>query len=243
MTYGDELNVQDVFNFMNLLKKAKEIWATAIICMVFAAFNAYAEPMENVSFSNFNDVIYYANGYVTWEELEKVLEGYNSLPEAVRTKLITNSAKIYVYPKKFETNKDINEQTVGLTRSLTKQVTVYNNGTHSILMIIPPESYIYTDRLSVVGGIPLVHEIGHIIDDLHCLEHVESYGASGSEEFLYLSEKYKPVIAAYDKATATNAYSIYEIYAEAFRIMIENPGYLYQNAPELYQYMMKTIYN
>ncbi|MCR5008475.1 MAG: hypothetical protein K6A76_07865 [Oribacterium sp.] len=227
---------------MNLLNKAKKIFATVVICTVFVAFNAYAEPMEYLNFSNFNDVIYYANGYVTWEELEKVLEGYNSLPEAVRTKLITNGAKIYVYPKKFETNKDINEQTVGLTRSLTKQVTVYNNGAYTIFMVIPPESYIYTDRLSVVGGIPLVHETGHIIDDLHCLEHIESYGASGSEEFLILSEKYKPVIAAYDKATATNAYSNNEIYAEAFRIMIENPGYLYQNAPELYQYMMKTIY-
>ncbi|MBP3805308.1 MAG: hypothetical protein J6I76_15725 [Oribacterium sp.] len=56
------------------MNNIKKIISAVLVCILLASFNAHAEPMENISFADINEVMSYANEYVTWEDLQKLID-------------------------------------------------------------------------------------------------------------------------------------------------------------------------
>ena len=202
---------------------------------------SFAEPVQDMKFISANSVVYYKPDSLTQDQLAIILDGYNKLPDIVKAKMQDNYVHVYIYPKSDELLKDDISFAAGRTRSANKIIATDVYGNQTIFIKNPPEVYIYSDMVDVLGDKSFIHEIGHVMDDLYDTNKRTDYNASSAPDFIALCNKYNDVISRYDKLSQQNAYSYHEIYAECFRILIENPGYLYQNTPELFNYMVNTV--
>ena len=223
------------------MKKVIKTTIAIALMSTLMHITSFAEPMHDVKFISANSVVYYKPDCMTQDQLATILDGYNKLPDIAKTKLQTNNVRVYIYPKSDELSKEDISFTAGRTRSANKIIATDAYGNQTFFIKSPAEIYIYSDMIDVLGNKSFIHEIGHAIDDLYDTNKRTDYNASSSEAFISLSNKYNDVISGYDKLSQQNAYSDHEIYAECFRILVENPGYLYQNAPELFDYMVETV--
>ncbi len=222
------------------MNKFKALIATMLTAVMLPA-TAFAAPSNALKFKSMNGIVYYAKNVVTENEISAVMAGYNKLPDIVKYKLAANGVRIYVYPKSYETESEKIGNAVSVARSALRGVLITDKGIKSIQVLKPSEVFIYTEVLDKLQDKTTVHEIGHIVDDLYIMNAETDYNASRSDTFVQLSNQYKDIVQNYDDLTKQNSYDIHELYAECFRIMVENPGYLLGNAPELYNYMAATI--
>lgn len=177
-----------------------------------------------------------ASESVSSADLEKIYAGYYCLPENVRNRMETDHVEVYLVDKSNEvltySGLSIRGLYYGATRYISPEGAFLSRASDSFIDI-------QTGRRKDPGE-TLLHETGHLVADLGGNSYPYTIQAQTPEmEALYAA--YAPVIASYDTTSALNCYNKDEMFAESFRILIQDPEWLAASCPELFAYITSCV--
>ena len=210
--------------------KAVRFLITMLLILAAQTFTAYAHTADGVSFqSAAGTPVMYTSG-VSQSAIDMAVREYNMLPDSVKQKMSRYNVLIYLYPSYMEADP-VDPGFIAVTHS---GVWAWA-GSMSVIPVTPPWIDVHSDRMNA-GTV--VHEAGHIAD--HLYEPGVTAGASRTEEFQALYQRYRNAVAQIDASTAGNSYIPEEVYAECFRLCITNPSALRAVSQELCDYVSRT---
>lgn len=173
-----------------------------------------------------------ASESVSAADLEKIYAGYYCIPENVRNRMEADHVEVYLVDMSNEvltySGSTIRGLYYGATRYISPEGAFLSRAGDSFIDI-------QTGRRKDPAE-TLLHETGHLIADLGGNSYPYTVQAKTPEmECLYGA--YAPVVASYDATSALNCYNKDEMFAESFRIFIQDPEWLSESCPELFTYI------
>jgi hypothetical protein len=171
---------------------------------------------------------------------ESLINAFDSLPDNVRTMAAVAGFHYLVTDKAHAANVPNfqNPGTLPAGETMRFSYYYYSDGTvtHTDFAAV-----IFYDTEGTTPDQTLIHETGHMMDD--CMLMYRGALSSTSSEFSALAAQDKNVIGSFDRNSAVNVYTSSEIFAESFRIFMDDPGWLTTNCPEIYKFVTNIIDN
>lgn len=225
-----------------IAQKAAAMLGAAVIML--SANTVDVEAHDSTDFTQVPGTVIYYGENVASDDLEDVIAGYVSLPDNFKVKIVSDCEGIYLIDLSEESLADtyyadsgnfLDRVIGGLYYGASRLV--YSDGS------VKKQTKSYIDMQGGINSnleITLYHELGHLVADYGGSA---SKNSSATDTMGVLYATYAPVVATYDNHASANCYSKSELFAESFRIYIQNPAWLMQYCPELYTYIDQCMMN
>lgn len=216
----------------------KKLAIMSLLTLSLVMFNGGSVQAHSISsFTETVVPIIRTSDAVADKDLEMLYAGYCSLPENLRSRIDADDVEIYLI-------------------DMSNEILSYPGVTSVTGMYYGPTRYansegVFTRRdgsgtIDIQAGRKidtakvLLHETGHLIADLGGNAY-PCMAQSRSAEMEALFGAYAPVVASYDKSASVNCYNADEMFAESFRIYIQDPEWLSASCPELSAYIAGCV--
>lgn len=212
----------------NIVQRA--IAAIAAIIITTLSFGVTAEAAEG------SPLIITEAAAKCGSQLDKRVSHYEALPECIQGAFMTNGVTITLMsPNEVSDSNKYMGWTWGETWEFKDGEYVRTQNAHSKIYLVSREN---SDAST------LLHEAGHIVDNLYgggFPQTKQKWALSSSSEWASLYKKYKTTISGLASTGPKNVYDASEAWAELFMNICLDPAKVQREAPELYEYATGVI--